>query len=406
MNLNKKNILKDFIINILASGIVTMILQVIIYPVFGQKLDIEMYGMLLTTMGLVNVIASALGNSLNNVRLLKNNNYSIKGDFNILLLFSVIFSLIVSFLLSLLVFKYNMYMSLTISFLTALSLIRQYIIVTYRINLDFKSLLINNIFISIGYIIGLFISLKINNWVFAFLMGELFGVLHCVRKSKLIFEPYKKTDNFSDTFKSYLHLIISILFGQSMLYMDRFIILPFLGSEMVSIYTVATFAGKTLGIVALPISSVLLSYYTKKSFVFTKKKLNSIFLMIMLISAISLLVVQIACPYVLPILYPKIYKYVIPYLLFANIGAILNISSNILQPAIMKICKTKYQIYIQLVFILTFFVCSYIFLKRYGLYAICLSMILANVVKIIFMMIIGYKSLSAKQLQSIVHDNS
>ena len=402
MNLNKKNMLKDFIINILASGIVTMILQLIIYPVFSQKLDIEMYGMLLTTMGLVNVIASALGNSLNNVRLLKNNNYSVKGDFNILLLFSVIFSFIASFLLASLVFKYDIYMSLTISVLTVSSLIRQYVIVIYRINLDFKSLLINNVFISIGYIIGLFIALKINNWAFAFLIGEVFGVLHCIRRSKLVFEPYKKTDNFNDTFKSYIHIIISILFGQSMLYMDRFIILPFLGSEMVSIYTVATFAGKTLGIIALPISSVLLSYYTNKSFSFTRKKLNGIFFMIMLISVVSLLVVQIACPFVLPILYPKIYGYAIPYLLFANIGSILNISSNILQPAIMKIAKTKYQIYIQLIFVLTFLICSYSLLKTYELYAICFSMIIANVIKIVFMMFIGYKSLSAKQLQGDV----
>ncbi len=396
MKLAKKNMIKDFIINIFASGIVTVVLQVVLYPYFGQKLSIEVYGVLLTTMGIVNVIASSLGNSLNNLRLLKNNDYKTKGDFNLLLKYSTIISALISLSLALFVLKYNIYISITLAILVGLSLIRQYLVVIYRLNLDFVGLLINNLIICIGYIVGMFISLRINNWAIAFLLGELFGTLHCAKKSKLFKEPWQKTEQFKETCKSYFHLIVSILFGQSMLYMDRFIILPFLGSEMVSIYMVSSYAGKTLGIIAIPISSVLLSYYTKKSFVFTKKKLYLIFLITMGISFLSLIAIQIVCPYILPILYPTIYKKSVQYLLLANIGSILNISSNILQPAIMKISKTKYQVYIQMVFIGTFILCSIILLHKFELYAICCSVIIANIIKILFMMIIGHISLSKK----------
>lgn len=390
----KKTIYKDFFINILASGIVTCVLQILVYPVLGQTFNIKDYGLLLTIMGLVNIIASAFGNSLNNTRLLKNNLYKNPGDFNILLLFSSMISFLLMLLLVTLVFKSNLYMSFLIAFLTLLSVIRQYLIVDYRLNLDFKGLLVNNIYISIGYCIGLVLSLFFKNWIYAFIMGELFGVLHCLKKNRLIFEPLKFTNKYKETYQAYLHLIISILFGQAMLYIDRFIIMPFLGSEMVSIYTVASYAGKTLGILAIPISSVLLSYYTKKDFVFTKKKLYQNFLIVMVISSLSFVIIQLLCPYVLPLFYPQIYTLTIPYLALANIGSILTVSSNLLQPAIMKVAKTKYQIYIQLVFIFTFLISVYIFIGNYGLYAICFAMILANVIRILFMLFIGSRSLS------------
>ena len=397
MTLKKKKVIMDFAINILASGIVTIVLQIFIYPFFGRILDINQYGILLTSMGIVNVIASSLGNSLNNVRLLKNSNYKTLGDFNILLLYSSLFSLIISGLIAYILFDMTIFDCILFALLTSICLIRQYLVVTYRLILDFKKLLVNNIYICVGYFVGLLLSYFSGNWIISFLVGELFGVLHCIRKSDLIKEPLLKTIHFQDTYKSYFHLIISILFGQAMLYMDRFIILPFLGSEMVSVYTVASFAGKTLGILALPISSVLLSYYTKNDFVFTKRKLYLIFSSIMLASAVSLIAIQIICPFMLTILYPKIYKLAIPYLLYANIGSVLNIASNVLQPAIMKVSKTKYQVYIQVFFTVIFLLCTLLLLKDYGLYAICISIIISNIFKIALMMVIGIKSLSYKE---------
>lgn len=390
----KKTIYKDFFINILASGIVTCVLQILIYPMLGQNFNIMDYGLLLTIMGVVNIIASAFGNSLNNTRLLKNNLYKNPGDFNILLLFSSVFSFLLMLLLVTFVFKCTLYMSFLIAFLTLLSVIRQYLIVEYRLNLNFRGLLVNNIYISVGYCIGLSLSLCFKNWVYAFIMGELFGVLHCFKKNRLIFEPLKFTTKYKETYQTYLHLIISILFGQAMLYIDRFIIMPFLGSEMVSIYTVASYAGKTLGILAIPISSVLLSYYTKKDFVFTKKKLYQNFLIVMVISCLSFVIIQLLSPYVLPLFYPQIYVFTVPYLALANLGSIFTISSNLLQPAIMKVSKTKYQIYIQLVFIFNFLITVYLFIGNYGLYAICFAMIFANVIRILFMLSIGSRSLS------------
>ena len=384
---------KDFAINIFASGIVTVVLQIILYPYFGKKLNMNDYGILLTTMAFVNVIASSLGNSLNNVRLLKNNNYKEPGDFNIILLYGIIFSSVITLLLSLILFKHSIFNSILLVILTSLSLVRQYVIVCYRLKLDFQGLLINNIIICIGYFCGLILSIKFNDWIFAFIFGELFGVLHCLKKSKLLREKTIKTKKFKDTFSSYIHLIVSILFGQSMLYMDRFMIMPFLGSKMVSVYTVSSFAGKTLGIFTVPISSVLLSYFTNKNFKFTVKKLNIFVLIIIILSIIALVVIQLSCPYFLPVLYPKIYNEAIPYLYLSNIGSILTISSNLLQTSIMKIANTKYQIYIQLIFVLCFVMCSLTTIKMIGLYAICVSMIFANIIKILYMIYIGNKTL-------------
>ena len=78
----------DFIVNIFASSLMTIVLQLLIYPFFSQKLSSVQYGTILTIMGVVNTFIGTVGNSLNNVRLVCNNQYERdnNGDFNILLI--------------------------------------------------------------------------------------------------------------------------------------------------------------------------------------------------------------------------------------------------------------------------------------------------------------------------------
>ena len=56
-----------------------------------------------------------------------------------------------------------------------------------------------------------------------------------------------------------------------MLYLDRLLLLPILGGSAVSVYTVASFAGKSLGVLMTPMAGVLLSYYAQKDYVMTRK---------------------------------------------------------------------------------------------------------------------------------------
>ena len=65
------NFLQDVSLNIFASFMMTGILQIVVYPFLGSHMSADSYGLFLTLIGIVNIISVTLGNSLNNVRLLR-----------------------------------------------------------------------------------------------------------------------------------------------------------------------------------------------------------------------------------------------------------------------------------------------------------------------------------------------
>ena len=63
----------DFSINIVASIIYTFARQIVVFPILAARLPDDIYGTLLTVIGLTNVCTALVGSSLNNIRLVQNN---------------------------------------------------------------------------------------------------------------------------------------------------------------------------------------------------------------------------------------------------------------------------------------------------------------------------------------------
>lgn len=88
-----KNIGADFGLNLLATLITVGTMQLIVYPTIASTMDAESYGVFLTIIAIVGTVSGMLGNGLNNLRLIVNKEYDENGsggDFNILLLISVL----------------------------------------------------------------------------------------------------------------------------------------------------------------------------------------------------------------------------------------------------------------------------------------------------------------------------
>lgn len=86
--MNKRKIISDITLNILASVGPIFVLQFLILPLVASKINSDSYGQLLTIVGLMNLSAATLGNVLNNSRLINYKKYeelNIEGDFNIIL---------------------------------------------------------------------------------------------------------------------------------------------------------------------------------------------------------------------------------------------------------------------------------------------------------------------------------
>ena len=145
----------DFLLNFIATFLVTAMLQFMIYPLINHILGNIVYGDFLTIIGIVNTLSALVGSSLNNVRLIKNNDYERKhilGDFNILLLISSIIVVVISFFVFSIYFDMNYGEAVGVAALIFLLSGRSYWAVAYRIVLDYKKILLSNIFLAAGYL--------------------------------------------------------------------------------------------------------------------------------------------------------------------------------------------------------------------------------------------------------------
>ena len=65
-----KNVSEDVTLNILASLLSTGVMQFVLYPQLAIRLGDELYGEMLTVMGIVSILSLSLGNNLFNALIL------------------------------------------------------------------------------------------------------------------------------------------------------------------------------------------------------------------------------------------------------------------------------------------------------------------------------------------------
>ena len=67
---SKKKIAIDMLLNIAANAIPVFALQLLILPSLSNYMGADAYGLLVTVLALLNVVSAAIGNALNNIRLI------------------------------------------------------------------------------------------------------------------------------------------------------------------------------------------------------------------------------------------------------------------------------------------------------------------------------------------------
>jgi len=391
-----RRIISDFSYNIIAMMIVTIILQIVVYPFLAGNFSAEEYGQLLTIMGIANIFVVSLGGGLNNVRLIRQNMYeeqNVTGDFNLLLfIFScigtIIFAVIVMFQ-----FQVTGIAFALLLLYVFLGIVINYWSVAYRIVINYKANLIYNLFLGVGYLLGIFLAKKTGNWVLAFAIGEVLGLLYLLKSIALHKERIKLTLLFSKTLKAYLVLIGTNFVANVVTYLDRIFLYPIIGGEQVTIYTVSSFIGKSIGLVITPVAGVLLSYYSQKSFTMTVKKywkINGItFLAGGIIGGVAILV----APFITGILYPTVIEAARPYLIIANVASLVGALTNILAPSVLKFSNILWQIVLQLVYAVVYIGAGYILMQSMGLMGFCIATLLVNLIRMMILMAVGHFSI-------------
>ncbi len=389
MRINKK--IKDIILNIFASGVMTAALQLIVYPLLGAHFSAADYGQILTVMGICNIFSSAFGNGLNNTRLVCNSEYSARslvGDFNTLSLVSLLVAFLSSAVATFAI-TCSPLAAVLIGFSTLFAIVKAYYSVAFRLRLDYRRVLLCNLFCAIGYTAGALLVRVGAPWPTAFLLGELAGSVYALYFSRFLDEGFGKTGLFCTTLRTYLLLLAGILVGSIATYMDRLFLHPIMGSSAVSVYSVAAVVGKCVSIVMLPISGVLLSYFAQDSYVMTRAKFYRQSLVMIVLAALMTLALIPFSPFVTRFLYPTLFVQAQQYIVIANTAAVISVLSNMLAPAILKFVESYWQVVIAGVYCLVYFVLGLVFIRHGGLWGFCWSALLANCCRCVFYLLLG-----------------
>lgn len=397
--MNKEKFLIDTILNIISTALPLLILQLISLPIVANKLGAGSFGVIISIVSLFTVIALPLGNVLNNLRLLRNDMYEkncIKGDFNYLLIGSSLISSVVMIVASFIyIEKINFYNITLLVLIVIFSILKEYLIVSYRISLNFKGILFNNIFLSIGYIAGTLLFYLSNYWEFIYLIGLVFSLVYITMTTKILFEPFRKTKIFKITFKEFLILYGANLIKSVLNYADKIVLLPLLGPKNVAIYYAASIIGKIISMIFNPINSVILSYLTKVNKINSKLFLKSLYLAA-IVGGIGYLITIKISPLFLNLFYPIWAEDSINLIYITSASAVVTVLSSIIHPFNLRYNKLKWQVYMSGTNLVFYLIITYYLTYAYGLFGFTVAVLLSNLYNLLFQIIISYYSLKIK----------
>ena len=385
----------DMALNLVASAIPIIVLQLIILPTLAKDINADRYGLLVTILALLNVVPSSFGNVMNNVRLLYDKAYKEKqyeGDFRICIFVFEAISLIIVVVTC---FLYDPNISfvdmIATLILAALWLAREYYIVAFRLSIDFKAILVNNILLTVGYIAGVGIYQVFNQWQIIYLSGYIFSMIYIMRKSTLWKEPIRITPMFRFTSTQSIMLLISALLLRLMNYSDKLLLYPVLGGATVSVYYAATVFGKVISLMVTPVASVFLTYLAgsgdkdNKTFKYTAS-------FGFVICAVGYVFCVVASRPVLKLIYPQFVDEAMKYIYVTTITAVLTAYAALINPFIMKYFKMNWQIVINGVTVILYIFIGLVLLKTNGLMGFCIGTVISNTIKVLIMFVVYFKS--------------
>ncbi|WP_054957487.1 hypothetical protein [Paenibacillus dakarensis] len=387
----KKKMIYDSILNIIATSLPLIILQLIILPIIGTILGNSKYGLMVTLVSLTTLISLPLGNVLNNVRLLENENYQkngLSGDFNVLLVNSIIINSILVIVGTLYYEDHPSFMNIILILgISCLSLVREYLIVSFRLSLNYKGILVNNIILGIGYLFGFLFFYMFGYWQLIYIVGTFFSLLYIIKKSNLLKEGFATTILFKKTSYKAVVLFSSTFMKTVLSYADKLILFPLLGPTAVSVYYSATVLSKLITRVITPVTSVMLSYLAKMQ----EFKMKHLVILMSLMTGIGIvgyfIIMAISEP-MLYLLYPQWATESAQLISVTAATTVVDLISSIINPIILRFKNINWQLGISGSNLIITVLAVFIFYHLYGLLGFCIGMLISNIIKLIMMIFI------------------
>ena len=392
----KKNKIVQFVQNTIAYALPVIMQQFFIYPLMAKKLGSEKNGLFLSLLALNYFITNITASVLVNTRLLQNEKYKREkevGDYNVLL---IIFAIFNSVFVGIGTYLYsdgkvtNKQMIMSV-ILVLLFLYHDYITVQYRIELKFEKILINNLILCVGYVIGIIVLYYfLSYWQVVFLVPYFMTLFYDIKNTNYILEPIRVTSIFGDTIKQYFILMGATLLTTAVTYGDRLILYPLMDGNSVSIFSAAQLVGKMMQMLSTPITTFILAYLIRSDKMYLRIKRKYVLLGLLVLLTLYVGAIEISHP-MIKVLYPLWAEESLKYIYMTALNGIILMLGVIANVFVLRFCNRKFQLINSLIYLITYVIFSFSLEKRIGLWGFCMGNLLSAIVQLCFLGFLLFK---------------
>lgn len=382
-----KQLIGDVVLSVVASCVPLVLLQLAILPLVAGRLSEDEYGLVVTLIALLNLFPGTVGNVLNNIRLMDgkaNVGRTSPANYSFVVVTFTVLSAIVTAVIAYLYVKRLSISVVGMGVLAALTVVREYLVVAYRIKLNYRFILINNVFLAVGYLVGFVLFLLVDRWELIYLCGLTLSLCFILKTTSLWREPISIDKDLALLVKDNGILLGSSILGKSTAYADRMVIFPLLGGVETSVYYVATLFGKVLSMGVSPLNSVILSYLSRLSSRPQKAFWKSLAICAIL-SVVGYVVTMLIARPLLGFLYPQFVNEAMVYVGVVTITAYMGVLISVADPYVLRFFPLKWQIIENGGFGLLYFALALALMGHYGLMGFCVGALIASAVKLIFL---------------------
>ena len=396
----KKKIVSDSIWSVAGLVIMNMALQFAVYPLWERKLGEAGLGSILYLISLMNVFSVSMGVSVNYARMKRSTaGNTTNTPYLIILGVASLIAFGGAFVVALIGgVELSLLETLIFGLVMCATMWRYYADVEYKLYLNYKSFFLYYLFISIGYGIGIGLFFVTGLWPLTLLVGEVFGLGFVLIRGRIFRVDEKPTTSQLTG----LTKLTIVLFGSEALSTlifnaDRIMLKALLGDVEVTSYYLASLLGKTIALLTVPLSGVVIGYLSKYKGELKLKGMN----VIVGLSVGAVLLATAACTVgsyiVIPILYPNQFDAIKSYFIVTNLSQVLYFVANVITVILLRFAKSGYQLYVNAVYAVSFCAICIPFTVAGGFDGFCSGLAITCLVRFLYAVSLGYYSILKKR---------
>lgn len=367
------------------------IVQLVVNPFLQNKMGSDNFGVVLSLISVVSIVAISFGTSFNYSRMIASSKKrNCNSDYFLFLILTSLICIPVC-IISLKFFnEFSLPNIFLYSILCIFTLFRYYADVNYRLNSNFKGFFLFYFLMSLGYLAGVAFFSFSKSWAIIYILAEALALIYVFIKGDVFkCNPLNITPEVKSNFKSAYTLILSNFISSAVANIDRPLILKFIDANSVTVFYVATLIGKCVSLLTAPLNGVIISYLVKYEGKLEKvifKRLNLILLPItILLSVVCILISHIF----INLMYPNVYAQAKPLIAIAIIGQMFYFVSGTVMVVLMRFTKESVLLTINTLHFFIYIVSCLIGITTNGLYGFAIGILFANISRMILAYVFG-----------------